>query len=136
MKLPRATTGLVFAAIYLVAYAAAYLDYRQHRGAWMADLWLAILAVPFTLVGRLLSGDSTFQFEAREPFSLLVAAFLLDVAYALGAGIAAGIDADAQALSRLVPRLRGGSRQRSSRCGVTANISPAISISYRAASSR
>ncbi len=92
MKLPRATTGLVFAAIYLVAYVAAYLDYRQHRGAWMADLWLAILAVPFTLVGRLLSGDNTFQFEAREPFSLLVAAiFCSMLAYALGAGIAAAI---------------------------------------------
>jgi hypothetical protein len=92
VKLPRATTGLVFAAIYLVAYVAAYLDCRQHRGAWMADLWLAILAAPSTLVGRFLSGDNTFQFDAREPFSLLVAAiFCSMLAYALGAGIAAAI---------------------------------------------
>lgn len=92
MKLPRSTTGMVFAVAYLVAYAAAYLDYRRRQGTWMADIWPAILAVPYTLAGRLLTGDTSFQFEGREPFDLVVAGLVCAaLAYALGAGIGAGI---------------------------------------------
>ena len=92
MKLPRSTTGAAFAGVYLVAYAAAYFDYRQQQGTWMADIWLAILAVPYTLAGRLLTGNASFQFEAREPFDLVVAGLACAaLAYTVGAGIAAAI---------------------------------------------
>ncbi len=93
MRRPRSTTGIAFAAVYLLAYAAAYLDYRQQQqGTWMADIWLAILAVPYTLARRLLTGDTTFQFEAREPLDLIVAGLACAIlAYAIGAGIGAGV---------------------------------------------
>jgi len=92
MKLPRSTTGIAFAVVYFVAYAAAFLDYQRHQGTWMADIWLAILAVPYTLAGRVLTGNTSFQFEGREPFDLVVAGLACaGLAYALGAGIAAGV---------------------------------------------
>ena len=92
MKLPRSTTGIAFAAVYFLAYAAAYLDYRRQQGTWMADIWLAILAVPYTLAGRALTGNTSFQFEAREPFDLVVAGLTCAVlVYALGTVIAAVI---------------------------------------------
>jgi hypothetical protein len=101
MTLPRSTTGIAFAAVYLLVYAAAYLDYRRQQGTWMADIWLAILAVPYTLAGRLLTGNTSFQFEAREWFDLLVAGLMCaGLAYALGAAIGAAIRWLARALKR------------------------------------
>jgi hypothetical protein len=84
--------GIMFAAIYAVAYLAAYVDFRQQQGMWMGDIWLAILAVPYTLAGRLLTGNGSFQFEARDGFDLVVAGLACTMlAYALGAGIGAAM---------------------------------------------
>ncbi len=49
-------TGLVFAALYALAFVALYVDYLMRAGTWFADLPLALAALPFTLVMRALSG--------------------------------------------------------------------------------
>ena len=58
MKGLRSWTGLVFAVVYAVVFAALYIDYLRRVGAWFADLPLALAALPFTLVMRALSGGS------------------------------------------------------------------------------
>jgi hypothetical protein len=54
----RSWTGVVFAALYALAFVALYVDYRMRAGTWFADLPLALAALPFTLVMRALNGGS------------------------------------------------------------------------------
>jgi hypothetical protein len=51
-------TGVVFAALYALAFIALYVDYLMREGAWFADLPLSLAALPFTLVMRALNGGS------------------------------------------------------------------------------
>src|SRR5271167_2895703 len=58
MKRLRSWTGLVFAALYALAFLALYVDYLMRAGTWFADLPLSLAALPFTLVMRALNGGS------------------------------------------------------------------------------
>ena len=51
-------TGVVFAAVYALAFIALYIDYLRRAGNWFADLPLSLAALPFTLVVRALNGGS------------------------------------------------------------------------------
>ncbi len=51
-------TGLIFAAVYALAFAGLYADYLRRAGTWFADLPLVLAALPFTLVMRRLNGGS------------------------------------------------------------------------------
>jgi hypothetical protein len=52
----RSWTGVVFAALYALAFLALYVEYLKRAGTWFADLPLALAALPFTLVMRAMSG--------------------------------------------------------------------------------
>ena len=54
----RSWTGLVFAAVYALAFVALYARYLMRAGTWFADLPLSLAALPFTLVMRALNGGS------------------------------------------------------------------------------
>src|SRR5271156_3237367 len=58
MKRMWSWTGVVFAALYALAFLALYVDYLMRAGTWFADLPLALAALPFTLVMRALNGGS------------------------------------------------------------------------------
>jgi hypothetical protein len=58
MRRLRSWTGVVFAALYALAFLALYVDYLLRAGTWFADLPLALAALPFTLVMRALSGGA------------------------------------------------------------------------------
>jgi hypothetical protein len=67
MKRLRSWTGLVFAALYALAFLALYVDYLLRAGTWFADLPLALVALPYTLVMRALSGgDYAFGGDMSE----------------------------------------------------------------------
>jgi hypothetical protein len=59
MRRLRSWTGLVFAALYALAFFALYINYLMRAGTWFADLPLALAALPFTRVMRALSGGDT-----------------------------------------------------------------------------
>ena len=81
----RSWTGLVFAALYALAFVALYVDYLMRAGTWFADLPLALAALPFTLVMRALSGgDAGFGGDLT---GRVVAAGLFCVALAYLAGL-------------------------------------------------
>jgi hypothetical protein len=58
MKRLRSWTGVVFAALYALAFLALYVWYLIRSGTWFADLPLALAALPFTLAMRTLNGGS------------------------------------------------------------------------------
>jgi hypothetical protein len=58
MKRLKSWTGVVFAALYGLAFLALYVDYLMRAGTWFADLPLSLAALPFTLVMRTLNGGS------------------------------------------------------------------------------
>jgi hypothetical protein len=58
MKRLRSWTGVVFAAVYALAFLALYVDYVRRSGTWFADLPLTLAALPFTLTMRALNGGS------------------------------------------------------------------------------
>jgi hypothetical protein len=58
MKRLKSWTGVVFAALYALAFLALYVDYAMRAGTWFADLPLSLAALPFTLVMRALNGGS------------------------------------------------------------------------------
>jgi hypothetical protein len=58
MKRLRSWTGVVFAAVYALAFLALYVDYLVRAGTWFADLPLTLAALPFTLTMRALNGGS------------------------------------------------------------------------------
>jgi len=74
MKPWRSKLGWSLALLYLCAFVAEYMQYRQNRGTWMSDLGLNVLAIPYILAGRLFTGDSTFELHGFAPAGLVVAA--------------------------------------------------------------
>ena len=84
----RSKTGVVFALVYVAVFAAAYRGYLRNRGTWFADLGLNVLAIPYVLVGRLITLDGTFELRGSQPWSLVVASVLCTaLAYLAGAGV-------------------------------------------------
>jgi len=88
MRFWRPPVGFAFAALYLVAFVLEYLDYLRHRGTWLADLGLDLLAIPYVLVGRVLTMSATFELHGFQPWGLVPAAlFCALLAYVLGAAL-------------------------------------------------
>jgi hypothetical protein len=59
MRALKSYTGAAFAALYAIAFVATYVDYRHHVGEWFADFGLILIALPFVLTMRFLSGGSS-----------------------------------------------------------------------------
>ena len=89
MKAMKSATGAVLAALYAAAFAAAYVDYLGKAGQWFADVWLLLVALPFTLAMRWLAGGS-YDFSGDETARVIAAAaFCCALAYFAGALIEA-----------------------------------------------
>ena len=54
MRVGRSRFGWILVAIYLVMFVVAYLNATAKRGAFLYDIWLDILTLPYiVIVGRL-----------------------------------------------------------------------------------
>jgi hypothetical protein len=85
MKALKSITGAVFAALYGIAFVATYIDYRHHVGEWLADLGLILIALPFVLTMRFLSGGS-YDMTGDDSLKLVAAAiFCAVLAFLAGA---------------------------------------------------
>ena|SRR5208282_3056418 len=93
MKAMKSAIGAVFAALYAGGFAAAYVDYLGKAGQWFADVWLALIALPFTITMRWLAGGS-YDFSGDATAKVLAAAaFCCALAYLAGALVEAVIRA-------------------------------------------
>jgi hypothetical protein len=102
MRSLRSALGTALAALYALAFAAAYVDYLRKAGQWFADLWLVLAALPFTLTMRALAGS--YDFSGDETARVIAAAaFCCLLAYLAGA--------IAEALLRALFRLATGRRR-------------------------
>jgi hypothetical protein len=87
----KSATGAAFAALYAAAFVAAYVDYLDRAGQWFADVWLVLIALPFTAAMRALAGGS-FDFSGDATARVIAgAAFCCALAYVAGALIEAGV---------------------------------------------
>jgi hypothetical protein len=97
-RLARSITGMVFAALYAAAFVAAYIDYRGNAGAWLADLALVLIALPFTATMNVLSGGA-FDFGGADTGKVIAAAlFCCALAWLCGAALEALVRAAVRAL--------------------------------------
>jgi hypothetical protein len=89
MGVLRSKLGWALVVIYVVAFIAVYFDVQDHRGTFLYDIWLDLLALPYILVvGRLLLQRPTFQVHAHEPWGLVPAViFCSGVVLLAGAGL-------------------------------------------------
>jgi len=93
MRLAKSATGAILAALYAIAFVAAYVDYLGKAGQWLADIWLVLIALPFTAAMRWLAGGA-YDFSGDETTRVLsAAAFCCALAYGLGAALEAAIRA-------------------------------------------
>ena len=77
--------GWILTTGYLIIFAAAYRDYLEHPVGWMADLGLNALAIPYILVGRVVTLDATFSVHGPQPWSLIPAVlFCASLVYGCG----------------------------------------------------
>jgi hypothetical protein len=84
MKRLWSWTGLALAALYALAFVALYIDYLRRAGTWLADLPLALAALPFTLTMRALNGGS-YAFSGDATARVIAAAlFCSALAYVAG----------------------------------------------------
>jgi hypothetical protein len=80
---------MIFAALYGVAFIAAYIDYLGKSGQWLADIFLVLIALPFTLTMRIFAGGS-FDFGGADTGKVVAAAlFCCALAWLCGAGLEA-----------------------------------------------
>jgi hypothetical protein len=100
MKGMKSAAGAVFAALYATAFGAAYVDYLRKTGQWFADIWLVLVALPFTLAMRWLAGGS-YDFSGDSTAKVIgAAAFCCALAYLAGALVEAVL----RAVCRFVTR--------------------------------
>lgn len=84
----RSRLGTVFAVVYAATFALAYRDYLRNRGTWFADLGLNLLAIPYVLMGRLITLDWTFELHGFQPWGVAAAlVFCMVLAYLAGLGV-------------------------------------------------
>jgi hypothetical protein len=95
MGVLRSKLGWALVVIYVVAFIAVYFDVQEHRGTFVYDIWLDLLAVPYILiVGRLLLGQPTFEVHAHQPWGLVPAViFCSGVVLLAGAGLESAVRA-------------------------------------------
>ena len=91
MRFWRSITGAIFAALYAAAFIAAYVDYVNKSGQWLADILLVLTAMPFVLTMRALSGGS-FNFGGSDTAMVVAAAlFCCALAWLVGAALEAAV---------------------------------------------
>lgn len=74
MGILRSKLGWALVAIYLVGFITVYSHVQAHRGTFVYDIGLDLLALPYILiVGRLLLQEPTFAVHAHEPWGLVPA---------------------------------------------------------------
>jgi hypothetical protein len=80
----KSATGVVFAALYALAFAVAYFQYLSRAGELFADAPLMLVALPYTLTILKLCGSVDFSGDNVK--SVLAAAlFCFVLAYVIGA---------------------------------------------------
>jgi hypothetical protein len=85
MRAAKSATGAALAALYAAAFVAAYADYLSKMGQWLADIWLVLIALPFTATMRWLAGGS-YDFSGDATARVVAAAaFCCALAYVAGA---------------------------------------------------
>lgn len=89
MAILRSRLGWALVVIYVVAFVMVYSHVQAHRGTFLYDIGLDLLALPYILVvGRLLFQESTFAVHAHEPWGLAPAViFCGGVVLLVGAGL-------------------------------------------------
>jgi hypothetical protein len=75
--------------VYVVAFFTVYVHVQSHRGTFLYDIGLDLLALPYILiVGRLLLQQPTFAVHAHEPWGLVPAVlFCSGFVLLVGAGL-------------------------------------------------
>lgn len=74
MGVLRSKLGWALVVVYVVAFITVYSHVQAHRGTFVYDIGLDLLALPYILiVGRLLLQEPTFAVHAHEPWGLLPA---------------------------------------------------------------
>jgi cytosine/uracil/thiamine/allantoin permease len=102
MRNLKSAFGAALAALYALAFVAAYVDYLRKAGQWFADVWLVLAALPFTMTMRALAGS--YDFSGDETARVIAAAaFCCVLAYLAGAIV--------EALLRALFRLATGRRR-------------------------
>ena len=84
MRAARSYLGAGLAVLYAAAFVVAYWLYAQAAGAFMADIWLSLAAIPYILTARALTGSSDFSADSIGQL-LSAAAFCCALAYVAGA---------------------------------------------------
>jgi hypothetical protein len=73
MGILRSKLGWALVVVYVVGFIAVYSHVQAHRGTFVYDIGLDLLALPYILiVGRLLQ-EPTFAIHAHEPWGLVPA---------------------------------------------------------------
>jgi hypothetical protein len=94
----KSFTGAFFALLYGLAFIAAYVDYLNKSGEWLADIFLVLIALPFTFAMRFLSGGS-YDFGGADTGRIVAAAlFCCALAWLLGALLEYGVRIIARAV--------------------------------------
>jgi hypothetical protein len=87
MKLWHSKLGWGLAISYAIVFSAAYVNFLdKNKSFWIADILLNVLAVPYVVVGRVVTQDATFQLHGNQPLGLALglvfcAAFLYMLGY-------------------------------------------------------
>jgi hypothetical protein len=89
MGVLRSKLGWTLVVVYVVAFITVYAHVQQHRGTFLYDIGLDLLALPYILVvGRLLLQQPTFAVHAHEPWGLVPAViFCSGFVLLVGAGL-------------------------------------------------
>ena len=84
MRPLKSATGATFAALYVLAFVAAYFIYRQHAGQFLADAPIMFVALPYTLTSLRVFGSVDLSGDnLREVF--VATLFCATLAYVIGA---------------------------------------------------
>jgi hypothetical protein len=85
MGILRSKLGWALVVIYLVGFITVYSHVQAHRGTFVYDIGLDLLALPYILiVGRLLLQEPTFAVHAHEPWGLVPAVVFCSALILLG----------------------------------------------------
>jgi hypothetical protein len=89
MGVLRSKVGWALVVVYVVAFITVYAHVQEHRGTFLYDIGLDLLALPYILVvGRLLLQQPTFAVHAHEPWGLVPAViFCSGFVLLVGAGL-------------------------------------------------
>ena len=89
MSVLRSKVGWALVVVYVAGFITVYARVLPHRGTFLYDIGLDLMALPYILVvGRLLLGQPTFAVHAHEPWGLVPAVvFCSGLILLAGAGL-------------------------------------------------